>query len=56
MIKQLQAANSDVVGIDRELIAYHPEAWKKLDWRKEYPNIPMKAKVTVEVTANGIIN
>ncbi|MCF6136727.1 Ger(x)C family spore germination protein [Pseudalkalibacillus berkeleyi] len=57
MIKKMQAANSDVVGVGRELIAYHPETWKKLDWRKEYPNIPIRVNnVNVKITNTGIIN
>ncbi len=56
MIKKLQEANSDPLGIGRELIAFHPEVWNKLDWRKDYPTIPIKAKVQVKIGENGIIN
>ncbi|WP_349410136.1 Ger(x)C family spore germination protein [Pseudalkalibacillus sp. SCS-8] len=56
MIRQLQDANSDPLGIGRELMAFHPKVWKNLEWEKDYPNIPINAKVTVEITGNGILN
>ncbi|MGM7700773.1 Ger(x)C family spore germination protein [Pseudalkalibacillus sp. Hm43] len=56
MLQKVQEANSDPVGIGRELIAFHPEVWKKLEWRKDYPTIPITAKVQVKIGENGIIN
>jgi spore germination protein KC len=51
----LQQSNCDALGIGRRLIAYHPEVWKQMDWKKEYPNIPIHSTVKVEVTGTGII-
>ncbi|WP_433742260.1 Ger(x)C family spore germination protein [Falsibacillus pallidus] len=54
-IKKLQDANSDVLAIGRDLISFHPEVWKQMDWHSEYPNIPIKAKVNVKIVDTGII-
>ncbi|WLR47712.1 Ger(x)C family spore germination protein [Halobacillus litoralis] len=56
IIAQLQGANSDVFGIGRRVKAYHPDTWKKLDWKEEYPEISIKPTVKVEVIQHGIIN
>ncbi|MGP4081450.1 Ger(x)C family spore germination protein [Pseudalkalibacillus sp. R45] len=56
VLDKLKEANSDPFGIGRELMAFHPEVWRKLDWKKEYPEIKMDAKVNVEITSHGIIN
>ncbi|CAM4068431.1 Ger(x)C family spore germination protein [Mesobacillus thioparans] len=54
-IKTLQEANSDGFGIGRRLIAQHPDYWRKVDWKKEYPNISITPKVEVEIVGHGII-
>ncbi len=38
IIVEIQKANSDILGIGSEVKAYHNEAWKHIDWNKEYPN------------------
>ncbi|RLQ94201.1 Ger(x)C family spore germination protein [Falsibacillus albus] len=55
VIKQIQDANSDVLALGRDLISFHPDVWKQLDWDKEFPNIPIKAKVNVTIIDTGII-
>ncbi|WP_282035267.1 Ger(x)C family spore germination protein [Metabacillus indicus] len=55
-ISIIQEANCDYLGIGRELIAYHPEMWKKLDWEKDYPEISIEPEVSVEIVHHGIIN
>ncbi|MDM5198552.1 Ger(x)C family spore germination C-terminal domain-containing protein [Fictibacillus enclensis] len=49
VLTKMQKANSDTLGIGRKLIAYHPDLWKKTDWEKDYPNIDLSAKVTVNI-------
>ncbi|WP_261132356.1 Ger(x)C family spore germination protein [Bacillus sp. Marseille-Q3570] len=56
VLEKLKEANSDPFGVGLELMAFHPEVWKKLDWKKEYPKIKMEAKVNVEIVDHGIIN
>ncbi|BCB04318.1 germination protein KC [Bacillus sp. KH172YL63] len=56
MIKKIQEANSDIFGIGREFIAFHPKEWESMDWEKEYPTITITPKVELEIVGNGIIN
>lgn len=55
-VSKMQESNSDLLGIGRRLIAYHPKEWEKIDWKIEYPKIEMKTKVNVKVESHGIIN
>ncbi|MDN4523734.1 Ger(x)C family spore germination protein [Fictibacillus fluitans] len=55
-LNKMQKANSDTLGIGRELMAYHPDLWNKTDWEKDYPEIDLSAKVTVNIVDHGIIN
>lgn len=56
VIKKMQDANCDGFGIGRDLIAFYPETWKQLDWKKDYSNIEINPTVTVEFIQHGIIN
>ncbi|SEB15077.1 germination protein, Ger(x)C family [Thalassobacillus cyri] len=56
IIAKLKEAESDVFGIGRRLEAYHYKTWKKIDWKKEYPNIEITPKVKVTIENHGIIN
>lgn len=55
VVEQLQKANCDYFGIGRELIAYHPETWKAIDWPNTYPMIDIKPTIEVEITGTGIL-
>ncbi|MBM7649105.1 Ger(x)C family germination protein [Bacillus ectoiniformans] len=55
-ITKIQKANSDLLGIGRELIAYHNADWKQMKWDKEYPDITIIPKFNVEIVGHGIIN
>ncbi|MEH7402112.1 Ger(x)C family spore germination protein [Gottfriedia acidiceleris] len=55
VIKEIQVANSDVLGIGRYLKEHQPEEWRKLNWQKEYPTIEIKPKVTVTILSTGAI-
>lgn len=55
-VSKMQESNSDLLGIGRRLIAYHPKVWEKTDWKTEYPKIEIKPKVNVSVETHGIIN
>lgn len=56
VIKKLQEANCDALGIGRRIIAFHHDVWNEIDWKKAYPNIKITPKVTVEIIQHGIIN
>ncbi|MDR6881069.1 Ger(x)C family spore germination protein [Bacillus sp. 3255] len=54
--KLLKRAHSDAFGIGRDLIAMHPQEWKRLDWETAYPETDFQVAVKVEIVAHGIIN
>ncbi|MTH55452.1 Ger(x)C family spore germination protein [Bacillus mangrovi] len=56
VISKIQEANSDLFGIARELMAYYPDRWDKVEWKKEYPSMEIVPKVEVEITEYGVIN
>jgi len=49
--KRLQQANCDAFGVGRQLIAYHPEEWKKFDLKK----IKFHTKVDVTILNSGVL-
>ncbi|MFG6497036.1 Ger(x)C family spore germination protein [Fictibacillus sp. UD] len=55
IMKQTQKANSDVLGIGRELKESDSAAWKALDWRETYPSIKINTKVEVAIEKTGIL-
>ncbi|MDT9024451.1 MULTISPECIES: Ger(x)C family spore germination protein [Rossellomorea] len=56
MIEKIQIANSDLFGIGRELIAYHPKTWEKINWTETYPTITIVPTIKVDIVGHGIIN
>jgi Ger(x)C family germination protein len=56
VIQKLQAARCDVFGVGRELMAFHPEVWKKKNWEQDYAKVQFHSQVNVEVVGHGIIN
>ncbi|MBJ8053050.1 Ger(x)C family spore germination protein [Bacillus cereus] len=53
--KKLQKANCDAFGIGRNLIAYHPELWKKKNWHKDYAKVKFKPEVEVKILYSGVL-
>jgi spore germination protein KC len=45
----LQKANCDVLGIGKQLRAYHPNIWKSLDWREDYPGLSIEPNFDVQI-------
>jgi spore germination protein KC len=45
----LQKANCDVLGIGKQLKAFHPKIWKSLDWRKDYPGLSIEPNFDVQI-------
>ncbi|WP_129688876.1 Ger(x)C family spore germination C-terminal domain-containing protein [Gottfriedia acidiceleris] len=48
-IDSMQKANCDVIGIGKEIKAYHPNKWKLLNWRKDYPQVSIQPKYEVQI-------
>lgn len=48
-IKTLQKANCDLLGIGQQLKAYHPNLWKSLKWRKDYPRLSIEPNFDVKI-------
>ncbi|RZT21414.1 Ger(x)C family spore germination protein [Fictibacillus sp. BK138] len=55
IMKKTQKANSDVLGIGRELKETDPAAWKALDWGQTYPEIKINTRVKVAIEKTGIL-
>ncbi|MEG9298953.1 Ger(x)C family spore germination protein [Mangrovibacillus sp. Mu-81] len=56
LIETIQAANADLFGIGRELIAFHPKTWEKVKWEEDYPEITIIPKIETEIVGKGIID
>ncbi len=48
-IKELQAANSDVLGIGLHIQAFHPKRWKTMNWREDYPQLQIEPKFDIQI-------
>lgn len=48
-IKTIQKANTDVLGVGKELKAYHPTIWKGMNFRKEYPELLIEPHFEVQI-------
>jgi Ger(x)C family germination protein len=48
-IEILQKANCDLLGIGKQLKAYHPSIWKSLDWRKDFPRLSIEPSFNVQI-------
>ncbi|MGG0175929.1 Ger(x)C family spore germination C-terminal domain-containing protein [Gottfriedia acidiceleris] len=48
-IESMQKANSDAIGIGKEIKANHPNIWNLLSWSKDYPRISIQPKFEVEI-------
>jgi len=55
-LAKMQEANNDSLGLGEKLKAYHHATWEKVDWTKEYPDIPIEADFNVEIIRHGITN
>ncbi|MGM9924337.1 MAG: Ger(x)C family spore germination protein [Bacillus sp. (in: firmicutes)] len=57
VVKNLQKANSDGLGIEQQLHSFHNKEFKKLDWKgSAYKNADIKANVTVKIKKHGLID
>ncbi|MEY9867878.1 hypothetical protein ABIE66_003257 [Peribacillus sp. B2I2] len=54
VIRKLQKANCDALGIGRHLIAFYPNTWKEKDKNEYLRNVKFKTNVDVEIVQVGI--
>lgn len=54
--KLLQRANSDALGIARDIMAFYPDQWTKMDWKSAYPKANFQVTMKVDIVSHGIIN
>lgn len=55
LFKKLAANQSDVLGLGREIIAFHPSIWKEIKGENYYEQILVTPEVKVNVRSSGII-
>lgn len=48
-IDTLQKENCDILGIGKEIKAYHPNIWKSLDWRKDFPEMTIEPNFDIQI-------
>ncbi|MFB5196659.1 Ger(x)C family spore germination protein [Neobacillus sp. KR4-4] len=48
-IETMQKANCDILGIGKELKAFHPNIWKSLNWRKDFPEMSIEPNFDVQI-------
>lgn len=48
-IEIMQKANCDILGIGKEFKAYHPNIWKSLNWRKDFPEMSIEPNFDVQI-------
>ncbi|MDF2679558.1 MAG: spore gernimation protein, partial [Brevibacillus sp.] len=56
VLRKVQEAKCDLYGVGRQLMAFYPEVWKKLDWEKDFSRITFRPRVEVEIKGTGLIH
>lgn len=56
IIKKMQEANNDSLGIGEKVRAYHHDVWKDIDWAETYPDISILPTFNITIIHHGIIN
>ncbi|MFE4571646.1 Ger(x)C family spore germination protein [Paenibacillus chitinolyticus] len=52
--RKMQEANHDGYGIALRLMAFHPEAWKKMNWEKDYKEVQFEPDIRLKIERKGI--
>lgn len=57
-LDSMQKAGCDGLGIGRQLMAFHPDVWKKLkeNWDVSYKKVHFDPEIQVQITKKGTIN
>lgn len=56
VIATLQRANCDYLQLGHEIAAFHPNVYKGMSWREQYPNLSIKPKVSVKILNTAILD
>lgn len=56
VLRNVQEARCDLYGVGRQLMAFYPGVWKKLDWEKDFRRITFHPRVEVEIKGTGLIH
>ncbi|WP_308639770.1 Ger(x)C family spore germination protein [Paenibacillus silvisoli] len=51
----LKRANCDYLQLGHEVAAFHPNLYRKMNWREEYPKLKIKPIVNVRILNTGIV-
>ncbi|TCZ77849.1 Ger(x)C family spore germination protein [Paenibacillus albiflavus] len=54
VVDKLHEANCDAFGIGRQLIAYYPKIWSKLDQKNYYSKVKFHTEVVIETIQSGL--
>lgn len=54
VLKKLQEAKCDALGLGRSVRAFHPQ-WFKKDWNEHFSNLDISAKLNIEIAKTGIL-
>jgi spore germination protein KC len=52
----LKEEKADLLGLGRELIAFHPDIWEDVKGSDYYAKVDVKPEVRIHISGNGIIN
>ncbi|WP_409346073.1 Ger(x)C family spore germination protein [Paenibacillus sp. MBLB4367] len=57
-LENMQKARCDGLGVGRQLMAFHPQIWKKQkgNWDSNYQNVQFAPEIQVDISKKGIIN
>lgn len=55
LVGRLQELGADLLGLGETLAAEEPRLWAALDWRREYPQIPIEVKVDFAINRAGAL-
>ncbi|WP_308635197.1 Ger(x)C family spore germination protein [Paenibacillus silvisoli] len=55
VIKELQQANCDALGIGVHVKAHHNRFWKSVKWEKVYPEITIEPRIKVDIVKKGVL-
>ncbi|WP_163100319.1 Ger(x)C family spore germination protein [Peribacillus alkalitolerans] len=55
VIDIIQEANSDVLGIGRDISTKYPDLWKEMNWNEEYQKIKIEPKIKAEIVNTGTL-
>lgn len=55
VIRKLQEANCDPIGIGDRVRAKYYDYFKSIDWKKVYPNLDIKVSATIDINNVGVI-